>query len=116
MLDTAPRGLPPCPVLNRRSLALCLLALLLVFAQHAAALHALGHAVGAPEAQQKHLPASQVCEKCAASGALEAGALPALPVIAGIATPSGHQQQPPAFVDRFRLPACHSRAPPLRSV
>ena len=103
-------------MLNRRSLALCLLALLLVFAQHAAALHALGHAVGRADAHQKHLPASQVCEKCAASGALEAGALPALPVIAGIATQAGGQQQPPAFVTLSRLPAYPSRAPPLRSV
>jgi hypothetical protein len=41
-----------------------LLALLFIFAQQAAVLHALSHDTQANTQQDKHLPGAKVCEKC----------------------------------------------------
>jgi len=99
----------------RTLLARGVLALLLVFAQQQATLHWLSHAIDSVEHKAKHGP-SEACDECAGLAALDAMALPALPVLA--LPPAGFalaDAAEPASVARAPQLAFRSRAPPVLS-
>ena len=90
------------------------LAFLLLFAQQGAATHALSHlADSRPAQQEKHLPHTPACDKCAVYAGIGHGAASA-PVV--FAQPGGEMVQADADAPAFRsVTTTHyrSRAPPV---
>ena len=87
------------------------LALALLFAQHAAAVHALAHAVDSV-AQQKQLPPSHQCDECTSTANLSGALAPSLPVVAVLLPDAVTAALCSRAADVELQLAFHSRGPP----
>lgn len=98
--------------MRRPALLHIAVALLLCFAQTAAAVHGIGHASGTAHRSDPQLPHSPACELCLA-GATLGGAMPAAPLSfdATGAAPVAVHHTPVSFRSRPTV-SYSSRAPP----
>jgi hypothetical protein len=92
-----------------------LLALLFIFAQQAAALHALSHDTQADTQQDKHLPGAKVCEKCVVFAQFGAAMASSAAHLHLSAVPEDFLSHSDTSVRQQSAVAYLSRAPPIFS-
>lgn len=102
--------------MRMRQILFAWLAALLLFTQHGAFVHSLTHLADAAPSrsapQDKHLPHSPACEKCAAYAGVS-GALAATPLAFSALAGSYIPAAVPPIPFRSEIPShYHSRAPP----